>query len=128
MAERLPSNFKRIRLELAREPAHPEGDSETGYTMLAPLLPDGLLDVDSAKHFKDKCKVIRFRRGEEAAEGFLRRKSGGWWAFHYDFAEGGEDDDPAFKFEKHRFVTGDYVTVIEDEGAHTYRVAAVDSV
>lgn len=122
----LPANFRRIRLELAREPGHPDGDSGIGYTMIAPLKSDGLLDVDGARHFREQCKVIRFRRGEDSVEGFLRRRPGGWWAFHYDFDDGGEDDDPGFRFERHRFVSGDYVTVMEDEGAHTYRVVSVE--
>lgn len=126
MSTDLPGNFRRIRLELAREPGHPEGDSGIGYTLIAPLEDDGLLDIDSARQFRERCKVIRFKRGEDAVEGYLRRRPGGWWAFHYDLADGEEDDDPAFRLERHRFNVGDYVTLMEDEGAHTYRVAAVD--
>lgn len=126
MSSDLPGNFRRIRLELAREPGHPGGDSGIGYTVIAPLDADGLLDIDSARHFRERCKVIRFKRGEDAVEGYLRRRPGGWWAFHYDLADGAEDDDPAFRLERHRFNVGDYVTLMEDEGAHTYRVAAVD--
>lgn len=125
-AVKLPGNFRRIRLELAREPGHPEGDAGIGYTMLAPLNRDGLLDVDTARLFREQCKVIRFRRGEDSVEGYLRRKPGGWWAFHYDFAGGGEDDDNAFRLERHRFNLGDYVTIMEDEGAHTYRVVSAE--
>lgn len=122
----LPANFRRIRLELAREPGHPAGEVDIGYTMVAPLKSDGLLDIDTARHFREQCKVIRFRRGEESVEGYLRRRRGGWWAFHYDLGDGAEDDDPGFRFERRRFVTGDYVTILEDEGAHTYRVASVE--
>lgn len=128
MSNDLPGNFRRIRLELAREPGHPEGDSGIGYTLLAPLGPDGSLDIESARHLRDKCKVIRFRRGEESEDGYLRRRPGGSWAFHYDFDDGAEDDDPAFKLERHRFNPGDYVTIMEDEGAHTYRVVSVQAV
>lgn len=123
---KLPANFRRIRLELARESGHPQGDAGIGYTMIAPLDQDGRLDIDSARLFRSQCKVIRFRRGEESVEGYLRRKPGGWWAFHYDFEDGAEDDDPAFRFEQHRFSPGDYVTIMEDEGAHTYRVASAE--
>ena len=128
MSNGLPGNFRRIRLELAREPGHPEGEAGIGYTLLAPLKPDGRLDIDSARQFREMCKVIRFRRGEESEEGHLRRRPGGWWAFHYDFEGGAEDDDPAFKLEQHRFNPGDYVTIMEDEGAHTYRVVSVQAV
>jgi len=122
----LPANFRRIRLELAREPGHPAGEVDIGYTMVAPLKSDGLLDIDTARHFREQCKVIRFRRGEESVEGYLRRRPGGWWAFHYDLGDGAEEDDPGFRFERRRFVTGDYVTILEDDGAHTYRVASVE--
>jgi len=123
----LPGNFRRIRLELAREPDHPEGDSGIGYTLLAPLKSDGLLDVEAARYFRDKCRVVRFKHGEDSEEGYLRRRPGGSWAFHYDLPDGAEDDDPGFRFERHRFVPGDYLTVVEDEGAHTYRVVSVQS-
>jgi hypothetical protein len=128
MSNELPGNFRRIRLELAREPGHPEGDAGIGYTMLAPLTPDGHLDIEAARRFREKCAVIRFKRGEESEEGFLRRRAGGSWAFHYDLADGAEDDDPGFRFEHHRFNPGDYVTIMEDEGAHTYRVVSVQRV
>lgn len=126
MSQDLPANFWRVRLELAREKEHPDGDAGTGYTLLAPLNADGSLDVEAARHFRERCKVIRFKRGESSTEGFLRRRPGGWWAFHYELSDGSEDDDPGFRFEQHRFNIGDYVTVIEDEGAHTYKVTSVE--
>lgn len=123
----LPKNFRSIRLELAREPGHPQGDARIGYTVVAPLDGDGLLDVETARQFKQDCRVVRFHEGRDHEEGYLRRRPGGSWAFHYDFEDGGEDDDPAFRLGDHRFVTGEYVTIHEDAGAHTYRVAAVEA-
>lgn len=123
-ATRLPAAFRRIQLELAREPGHPHGDPSIGYSVLAPLTSDGHLDVDLARRLKDQCKVVRFRAGQDNEEGYLRRRPGGSWAFHYQI-EDGEDDDPGFKFGEHRFAPGEYVTVMEDEGEHTYRVVAV---
>lgn len=128
MSTNLPNNFRRIRLELAREPGHPVGDAGIGYTLVAPLSADGMLDADCARDFRQQCKVIRFRHGEDSVEGYLRRRPGGSWAFHYDLEDGGDDDDPAFRFEHHRLNVGDYVTLTEDEGAHTYRVASVDRI
>jgi hypothetical protein len=123
--KQLPGIFRRIRLELAREPGHPEGDPDTGYILLAPLHRDGRLDVDSARTFRDDCTVVRFRAGADNDNGYLRRRPGGFWAFHYDLPDGEEDDDPAFKLGEHRFIVGEYVTIIENDGAHTYRVADV---
>ncbi len=65
-------------------------------------------------------------RGGVGIVGNLRRKPGGWWAFHYDFEGGAEDDDNAFRLERHRFNPGDYVSIMEDEGAHTYRVVSAE--
>ena len=123
---RLPEMFRRIRLELAREAGHPEGDAGIGYTVLAPLTGDGHLDVETARRHREACKVIRFRAGEESQTGYLRRRPGGSWTFHYDLPDDAEDDDPGYKFGDHRFASGEYVTVMEDEGAHTYRVASVE--
>ncbi len=120
----LPAAFRRIRLELAREPGHPEGDVKTGYTVLAPLDPAGHLNVELARHFRDQCKVVRFRAGHDSEQGYLRRRPGGSWAFHYHLDDG-EDDDPGFKLGEHRFAPGEYVTMMEDDGEHTYRVASV---
>lgn len=123
----LPANFRRIRLELAREPGRPEGDARIGYTVLAPLDKDGRIDVETARDHREDCRVIRFHTGRDPDEGYLRRRPGGSWAFHYDFEDGAEDDDPAYRLGEHRFALGEYVTIQEDEGAHTYRVARVDT-
>lgn len=124
---RLPESFRRIHLELAREPGHPDGDMFTGYTLLAPLTGEGRLDAEIARDHREECTVVRFRRHEDSAKGFLIRRPGGSWAFHYKL-EDGEDDDPGFRLGEHRFVAGEYVTITEDEGAHTYRVVSVQSV
>lgn len=125
-AQTLPTNFRLIRLELAREPGHPEGDPRFGYTMIAPLDAEGRLDAETWRSFKQDCRVVRFRAAEDNEEGYLRRRPGGSWAFHYEFEDGGEDDDPAYRLGDHRFVPGEYVTVEEDEGPHTYRVVRVE--
>ena len=126
MSQDLPANFRRVRLELAREKGHPEGDAGIGYTLLAPLNADGSLDVDTARNYRERCKVIRFKQGESSTEGYLCRRPGGSWAFHYELSDGREDDDPGVRFERHHFNIGDYVTILEDEGAHTYQVASVE--
>lgn len=120
----LPRSFHRIRLELAREPGRPSGDAETGYMLVAPIDARGHLDPDAAREHPAACKVIRFRRGAGAVAGRLRRRPGGSWAIHYEL-EGGEDDDPGYRLGEHVFAPGEYVTIVEDEGDHTYRVVSV---
>jgi hypothetical protein len=121
----LPPEFHRIRLELAREEGRPEGDRSVGYTIVAPLRSDGRLDAALARTHRDACAVIRFRPDAEPEEGHLRRRPGGSWSFHYDFPDDAEDDDAAYRLDQHRFVPGEYVTIAEDEGLHTYRVISV---
>lgn len=122
----LPANFRRIRLELAREPRHPEGDAHIGYSLLAPLDKDGHLDPETYGAYKQQCRVVRFHAGRDHEDGYLRRRPGGSWAFHYDFDDGAEDDDPAYRLGDHRFAYGEYVTIEEDDGSHTYRVVRVE--
>jgi hypothetical protein len=121
----LPASFRRIRLELAREPAHPDGDARIAYVLLAPLTADGRLDADVAREFREHCVVVRLRPDQDKEEGYLRRRPGGSWAFHYDLPDGDEDDDPGYRLGDHRFVADEYVTIQEDEGDHTYRVVSV---
>lgn len=124
---KLPEGFRRIRLELAREPGHPEGDSHRAYVITAPLDSDGKLDPELAREHQEHCHVVRMRPGEEPEEGVLRRRPGGSWALHYDFEDGAEDDDPGYRLGEHRFIPGEYVTIQEDEGPHTYRIVSVQS-
>lgn len=122
----LPDAFRRIRLELAREPGRPEGAAGIGYTIIAPIDENGRLDAEEVHHHREACKVVHFHAGEETEIGYLRRRPGGSWAFHYDFADGSEDDDPGYRLGDHRFVVGEYVTIMEDEGEHTYRITSVE--
>jgi hypothetical protein len=122
----LPANFRRIVLELAREPQHPNGDARIGYVVVAPLGDDGKVDAETASAFKQECRFSRVRSGETLEQGFLKRRAGGSWAFHYALEDGREDDDPLYRLDEHRFATGEYVTIVENDGAHTYRVASIE--
>lgn len=42
----LPPQFRQIRIELAREPGHPEGEPAVAYVIVAPLSPDSLIDPE----------------------------------------------------------------------------------
>lgn len=123
---KLPANFRRIRLERAREAGHPDGDAHIGYWIEAPLASDGRLDGETAHAFAAACTVVRFQAGQDEVRGLLHRRPGGSWSIHYDL-KGGGDEDPGYRLGEHRFVPGEYVTIQEDEGPHTYRVAVVES-
>ena len=75
----LPSEFRRIRLELAREPGHPEGSRATGYELVAPLNEGERLSPKQWRKHKDACRVHRFREGEDDLTGRLARRPGGSW-------------------------------------------------
>jgi hypothetical protein len=124
-AAALPHNFRRIRLELARERGHPEGSRRHGYTFVAPLDAGDRIDAETWKHYREVCRVVRFRPGEEDEIGHLVRKPGGTWAFHYD-VQGDDDDEAGYRFSDERFVIGEYVSVREDDGMHTFAVTSVE--
>ncbi len=122
-ADPLPSNFRRIRLLLAREPGHPEGSKEDGYDLIAPLDGDGRLDAALWKTHRDRFRFVRFKPGEDREVGHLLHLPGGSWSFHHDV--GGGDDGAGFRFQNEKFAIGEYVSIREGGKLHTYRVVAV---
>ncbi len=119
----LPHSFRQIRLELAREPGHPEGDHGIAYMMLAPLDAEGRIDAQLWQKHREACRVARLRPGAEDERGHLVRR-GGSWAFTYDVA-GASPDELGYHFSNERFVPGEYVSIKEVDGFHAFRVAAV---
>ena len=118
----LPSQFRQIRLELAREPGHPEGDAAIAYVIVAPLDSDGRIDPKLWREHRDACRIARLRPDEDDKRGHLVHRPGGGWALHYD----GEarPDDVGFHFADECFVPGEYVSINEAGKMHTYRVTA----
>jgi hypothetical protein len=123
----LPASFRRIRLELAREPGHPEGSSEIGYDFVAPLDTQGRVDPELWRAHRNLCTAVRFRPNEQVDIGHLTRVPGGSWRFRYDI-EGDEADEPGYRFGDHAFRAGEYVSVSEDGVLHTFRVVSVKAV
>ncbi|HVV33402.1 MAG TPA: hypothetical protein VHC73_09265 [Vitreimonas sp.] len=124
----LPEQFRCIRLQRAREAGHPDGDRDIGYVLIAPLTRDGRLDPDLVRAYSEHCTVSRFRPDADVVRGRLHRRPGGSWAFHYDFSDNSEDEDAGYRLGDHRFVPGEYVTIAEDDAAHTYRVVGVEQI
>jgi len=117
-------SLKRIRLELARTPDHPNGSPSFGYEFVAPLDDKGHLASVEWPTQKGACTVRRFWDGTPEEHGSLIHRRNGSWAFSY--APGEDDDEPIFKFDRHRFVVGEYVTITEHDGvARPFRVAEV---
>jgi hypothetical protein len=123
-ASDLSSKFRHIRILLARESGHPEGDPREGYDLLAPLGADGRLDAQEWKAHQEHCRVRRFSAARADRIGRLRRKPGGQW--YFDYEEGDRDDEIGFHFGEERFVTGEYVSLSHGDHSHTYKVVRVE--
>jgi hypothetical protein len=114
----------KIRLELARTKDRPEGDTRHGYELVAPLDPEGHLDVDAWRHQRAACSVHRFAPGAEDEFGRLVHTRGQRWAFSY--RPGDDDDEAVFRLADHRFRVGDYVSITEHDGVtRPFRVVSV---
>ena len=117
--------LKRIRLELARDHEFPSGSHDRGYDFIAPLDEQGHLDAAEWKKERERCRVKRFWAGQPNEIGHLVHKRGGAWAFDYD-AKSSADDETGFKFDRHSFVPGEYVSVREHDGVQrTFFIKAV---
>ena len=116
----LPAQFRQIRLALAREPGHPEGDTSFGYVIVAPLDADDRIDPKLQREHREACRITRLRPDQEDAHGHLVHRGGGW-AFSY----ANTPDEVGFHFTDERFMPGEYVSINEGGKMHTYRVAGV---
>ena len=121
----LPRSFRKIRLELAREKGRPSGSASSGYIIVAPLDQERRFDAAAWKEYRDACRVVRFRPGEDDDIGHLVHRPGGSWAFRYDI-QGDEDDEAGYHFQDEHFEIGEYVSVREADTTHTYRVVSVE--
>lgn len=117
--------LRRIRLELARNALFPEGSAQRSYDFVAPLADDGHLDGEGWRQERKACTVHRFWVGEDDEYGHLVHRPGNHWAFHYD-GKADDDEEPIFRFDRHRFVAGEYVSITEHDGVQrTFRVVEV---
>src|SRR5215467_1399475 len=98
---KLPHDFKRIRLNLARSKEFPNGSSRHGYEFVAPLAANGHIDTKLWQEHRDHCRVRRFWEGEDEQVGLLVHKPGGAeharWVFDYDPSTT-DDDESGYRF------------------------------
>jgi hypothetical protein len=123
----LPAQFRQIRIVLAREPGHPEGDAEVAYIIVAPLDSDDRIDSKLWRAHRDACRIVRQRPDEQDRLGLLIHRQGGGWAFHYD-GEAAPADEVGYHFAAERFVVGEYVSINEHGEMHTYRVTTASCI
>ena len=121
--------LKHISLTLARSKDFPNGSSQIGYDLIAPLDSNGHIDLAAWKKHRTACTVRYFSTTEESKSGLLVHKAGGAehgrWVFDYNAAR--EDDDEAgFMFGHHVFAPGEYVSISDAGGTvHTFVVKSV---
>jgi hypothetical protein len=119
----------RIRLHLARSREFPNGSTRHGYEIVAPLDVEGILDAEAWHEQRERCAVRRFWAGEPDQHGRLLHSAGGaggaTWVIDYD-EDRSDDDEKGYRFDRHSFVAGQYVTVNDQHGEHTFRVADVE--
>jgi len=121
----LPHGFRKLRLELAREPGHPDGDGRVSYILIAPLDADFHLDLETWRSHREASRVVRQRPGESDNSGHLIRTQNGAWAFHYD-AQGGKPDETGYRFADEKFAVGEYVSIVENGKPHVYKVVSAE--
>jgi hypothetical protein len=119
----------RIRLHLARSQEFPNGSARHGYEILAPLDAAGHLDEHEWRRERERCTARRFWAGESDQIGQLRHSSGGrdgaTWMIDYDI-DASDDDERGYRLDRHVFAPGEYITLSDQQKAHTFRVAAVE--
>jgi len=118
--------LSRIVMRLARNPdtAFPDGDDHRGYSLCAPITPDGRLDEAVFRERAADCVVRGFTPDEDPQVARLAFR-GGVWSFDYDDAADAPDT-VAYRLGEHRFVVGEYVSIADDEGVFlTYKVTEV---
>lgn len=120
----LPISFRQIHLELAREREHPEGATDVGYIIVAPLDRNGRIDAALWKEYRDACRVTRLRPDQTDEIGQLVHRPGGSWAIHYG-SSAELPDETGYHFQQERFTPGEYVSIREGETMRTYRVSSV---
>jgi hypothetical protein len=116
--------LSRIVLRLARNPGteFADGDDHRGYTLTAPLTPDGVLDPEACRAAPGRCTVRRFAPDDDIEQGALKFSRGAW-SFTYDDG----DAIPVPHLGDHRFTLGEYCSLPDEEGTRllAYKVTEV---
>jgi hypothetical protein len=107
------SQWKLVRLELARTPEYPAGSASRAYMLRLPLREDGLIDEAAITATPGMASVRRFWPNEPDQQGYVVRKGKGW-AFSY--ALGDDDDEGLYHLESHPIGLGEYLTLTEPDG------------
>ncbi len=124
--------MKHIALTLARSKDFPNGSSQIGYDLVAPLDSNGHIDLAAWKTHCAACSVRHFSPSEGDKTGLLVHKAGGAeharWVIDYKVARD-DDDEAGFMFGHDAFLPREYVTISDaNDTMHTFVVKSVTSV
>ena len=124
------SALKKITLNAARSKLFPDGSIRHGYDFVAPLTPQGRIDLEAWKAHRGECFVHRFWGDEPAERGLLVHRAGGpggsTWVFELGAGSKLDEEETGFRFGDHVFREGEYVSVREEDGdLVTFRVVSV---
>jgi hypothetical protein len=121
--------LQRVRLEVARCAAFPNGSSEHGYDFIAPIDRNGHIDAEAWRLLRDRARVRRFWGDEPDEVGHIVHKPGGAWAFHYDIHGDPTEDETGYRLGTHKLVPGEYISIREKDGTLlTFFVKSVTAV
>lgn len=125
-----PSSLRKVTLNAARSKLFPDGSIRHGYDFVAPLTPEGRIDLEGWKAHRGECFVHRFWGDEPAERGLLAHRAGGRggsnWVFELGAGSKLAEEETGFRFGDHVFRTGEYVSIREEDGdLVTFRVVSV---
>ncbi len=123
----LPWSFCRIRLDLVLDKCAADQTGAIGYLLVAPLAPDGRIDIDLWREYREFCGVISLHPEAPADVGHLFRAAHRNWAFRYDVTRR-PAKQPTFHLGTDRFVVGDYASILDDDGLHMFQVASIEAI
>jgi len=122
--EAMRMGWYRIRLDLARTRAFPEGSRAHHLVLCVPLDPLQIVDADAVRSAPARATVVRSQPDQPETRGYLIPKAGGW-VFSGGGRGGGE---PLFHVEAHPLRVGEFVTVTEPDGAAlTYEITSCEA-
>jgi hypothetical protein len=125
-----PSALRKVTLNAARSKLFPDGSIRHGYDFIAPLTPEGRIDLESWKGRRGECFVHRFWGNEPVQRGLLVHRAGGrggsTWVFELGAGSKLDEEEAGYRFADHAFRTGEYVSIREEDGVLvTFKVVSV---
>ena len=109
----LPAQFRQIRIVLAREPGHPDGDDEVAYIFVAPVDAEGRIDpkalASASRGLPGRTATAATKQTSLVILSMMRAARGGSTMTTMPILP----DEAGYHFADERFVVGEYVSINE---------------